>query len=196
MSNPALGIAETIQTASIRRHPSPRHDLNPSTAASKKEPVEAADSDTASISTDVVDPSRMIRPVARRPQLPPLPDLRFEQSYLASLNGAETWQRIAWITVRDQVRARACLRSISIDDPCELITDFSITGSPPSDTGHPLDAGSHGLEVLESQRTAPRQHSRHQDTEMVVQREQVGDPSFSEGAEGSQTGRQGRGCES
>lgn len=103
MSHSALGIAETIQSASIKRHPSPRHDINPSTAASEKVPYEQADpSETASISSDILD-RPPLRPVARRRDLPPLPDLRFEQSYLASLKGAETWQRIAWITVRDQV---------------------------------------------------------------------------------------------
>ena len=34
-----LEIASTLQTASINRHPDPRHDLNPSTAASAKQPV-------------------------------------------------------------------------------------------------------------------------------------------------------------
>lgn len=103
MSRSALGIAETIQSASIKRHPSPRHDINPSTAASEKVPYEAADpSDAASISSDILN-QPPLRPVARRRDLPPLPDLRFEQSYLASLRGAETWQRVAWITVRDQV---------------------------------------------------------------------------------------------
>ncbi|KAL2001061.1 hypothetical protein VTN02DRAFT_2298 [Thermoascus thermophilus] len=104
MDNPALAIAETIQTASVKRDPSPTHDINPSTtAADEKRPVERVPSPAASIPSDVVDPSRVIRPVARRKNLPPLPDLRFEQSYLASLKGAESWGRIAWITVRDQV---------------------------------------------------------------------------------------------
>jgi hypothetical protein len=105
MSNPALGLAETVQTASIKHHPSPAHDVNPSTAASKKQPVRPAypPSEADSISSGAVDPSRAIRPLPRRNQLPPLPDLRFEQSYLNSLNGAESWGRIAWITVRDQV---------------------------------------------------------------------------------------------
>jgi hypothetical protein len=103
MSHSALGIAETIQSASIKRHPSPRHDINPATAASEKAPYEEFDpSDTASIASDVLD-RPALRPAARRRDLPPLPDLRFEQSYLASLRGAETWQRIAWITFRDQV---------------------------------------------------------------------------------------------
>lgn len=103
----ALGIAETIQTASLKRHPSPAHDINPATAASRKEPYEIGhseeDDDTASIPSDIVDPSRAIRPIPRRANLPPLPDLRFEQSYLASLKNAESWQGVAWITLRDQV---------------------------------------------------------------------------------------------
>jgi hypothetical protein len=103
MSNPELGIAEALQTASINQHPSPAHDVNPRTDASIKEPLEPILSDTASIPSDIVDARHSLRPARRRAPLPPLPDLRFEQSYLASLNGAETWGRIAWITVRDQV---------------------------------------------------------------------------------------------
>ncbi|EHL01659.1 hypothetical protein M7I_2293 [Glarea lozoyensis 74030] len=34
-----MEIGSTIQSASIKRNPSPHHDLNPSTAASHKEPV-------------------------------------------------------------------------------------------------------------------------------------------------------------
>ncbi|PGH31028.1 hypothetical protein GX50_06186 [[Emmonsia] crescens] len=109
MTDPAILLAETIQTASINPHPSAAHDINPSTAASQREPVtiktrhHRSPSDATSISTDIVDPSRTIRPLQRAP-LPPLPDLRFEQSYLASLKGAETWQRVAYITLRDQPR--------------------------------------------------------------------------------------------
>ncbi|KLJ08649.1 hypothetical protein EMPG_15913 [Blastomyces silverae] len=108
MTDPAIQLAETIQTASINPHPSAAHDINPSTATSQREPVtirthhHRSPSDATSISTDIVDPSRSIRPLQRAP-LPPLPDLRFEQSYLASLKGAETWQKVAWITLRDQV---------------------------------------------------------------------------------------------
>ena len=32
-----------------------------------------------------------------------MPDLRFEQSYLASIENATTWQQILYITTRDQV---------------------------------------------------------------------------------------------
>ncbi|KAL6713155.1 hypothetical protein ACLMJK_009276 [Lecanora helva] len=100
MSNPAVDVASTLQSASIKRHPSPHHDLNPSTAASQNRPV----SPTTSIASSTNSiPSSALKPVPRRANLPPLPDLRFEQSYLASLQGAETWWRIAWITGRDQV---------------------------------------------------------------------------------------------
>src|SRR5690349_9299621 len=105
MADPAIQIAETIQTASINRNPSPTHDINPSTAASKKEPVTLTSTpasekrirssgsydDAVSLSSDIVDPRRTIRPLPRRAPLPPLPDLRFEQSYLASLKGADSW---------------------------------------------------------------------------------------------------------
>lgn len=104
MADHTLDIPELLQSASIKRHPSPAHDINPSTAASEKQPVVADPaSDAASIASDIVDPSRVIRPVRRRQTLPPLPDLRFEQSYLASIKDADTWGRVAWITIRDQV---------------------------------------------------------------------------------------------
>ncbi|KAL3476132.1 DUF1770-domain-containing protein [Aspergillus californicus] len=101
MTDPAIQVAETIQTAYINRTPSVSQDVNPPTSASKK-PVELTPSDADSIPSDVVD-HRALRPASRRPTLPPLPDLRFEQSYLASIRGAETWGRVAWITTRDQI---------------------------------------------------------------------------------------------
>lgn len=104
MSDPNIQVAETIQTASLNRNLSPAHDVNPSASTSEKQPaVRTAPSEAPSIPSDIVDASRMIRPVSRHRNLPPLPDLRFEQSYLASLRGAETWGRVAWITIRDQV---------------------------------------------------------------------------------------------
>ncbi|CAK7226041.1 hypothetical protein SBRCBS47491_006091 [Sporothrix bragantina] len=36
-------------------------------------------------------------------QLPPLPDLRFEQSYLRSIAAADTWWKVGLITIRDQM---------------------------------------------------------------------------------------------
>ncbi|KAL1995289.1 hypothetical protein VTN49DRAFT_1476 [Thermomyces lanuginosus] len=124
----ALNIAETIQTASVNRHPSPKHDINPPTAATlphttnihhhakhehddvddqieEEEVVEdEKNAETASIPSSLVDEHHVLKPTPRRrPNLPPLPDLRFEQSYLASIQHAESWQRVLWITVRDQV---------------------------------------------------------------------------------------------
>lgn len=125
-------VAETVQTAHINRHPSPAHDNNPSTAASRKEPVRLQKSkakagpnspdDGGSIDDedfvagddgDVEDEletededlyrARSVKPRPRRHNLPPMPDLRFEQSYLWSIRNADTWWKVGWITVRDQV---------------------------------------------------------------------------------------------
>ncbi|RJE19921.1 hypothetical protein PHISCL_07747 [Aspergillus sclerotialis] len=104
MSDPIIQVSETIQTASVKQNPSPSRDISPPTSTSGKHlAVESSPDDAHSIPSDIVDPNRMIKPVTRRHNLPPLPDLRFEQSYLASLKGAESWGRIAWITIRDQV---------------------------------------------------------------------------------------------
>ncbi|KAM0820650.1 hypothetical protein AB5N19_06470 [Seiridium cardinale] len=112
-------IAETVQTAHINRAPSPHHDANPSTSASVKEPVRVAypgpDDDTVhphldddeaadSIADDESEiPISVLRPHRRRQDFPPMPDLRFEQSYLHSIEDAQSWGRVAWITVRDQI---------------------------------------------------------------------------------------------
>ncbi|KAF2970591.1 hypothetical protein GQX73_g2969 [Xylaria multiplex] len=122
MSSIPTQVAEVIQTAHINRDPSPRHDLNPSTAASAKVPVylpspspersrryEDELDDIDDIDDDEEIPlSVLVRPreAPRRHRIqsyPPMPDLRFEQSYLHSIAGAETWGRVAWITVRDQL---------------------------------------------------------------------------------------------
>src|SRR3954469_12050074 len=97
-----LQLAETVQTAHINRHPSPAHDLNPSTAASRKEPVTLVDDekhdhhhyfpDEGIDETDEDEEdedegvgSHGLKPRPRRAHLPPLPDLRYEQSYLHSI---------------------------------------------------------------------------------------------------------------
>ena len=104
--NPAIELASAIQSVSIKRHPSPHHDINPSTAGSRKVPGEIvsppstdpdSDDDTSTI------PSDIIRPRARRKSFPPLPDFRFEQSYLASIKDAESNTQVMLITLRDQV---------------------------------------------------------------------------------------------
>ncbi|KAH8821662.1 hypothetical protein F5884DRAFT_768641 [Xylogone sp. PMI_703] len=113
-----IEIAETIQTASIKRNPSPTHDINPSTAASTKKPVtvsRAAASDSSLNNFDYeaddgIDeedeediPEDILRPIPRRASFGPLPDLRFEQSYLASIAAADSRWKVVYITVRDQV---------------------------------------------------------------------------------------------
>jgi hypothetical protein len=113
-SNLPLGIASTLQSASINRSPSPSHDLNPSTSSSQKQPVSLQPPSTSSLENEPYDeidgdeeeediPYSVLKPIPRRQSFPPLPDLRFEQSYLASIAGAETWGRVVYITVRDQV---------------------------------------------------------------------------------------------
>ncbi|KAH6684169.1 hypothetical protein B0J14DRAFT_572290 [Halenospora varia] len=112
-----IEIASTIQSASIKRDPSPHHDLNPSTAASSKIPVSAHPASESSLDKYAYDdeegieedeeeediPYEVLKPLPRRPSFGPLPDLRFEQSYLASIAGADTRWRVVYITVRDQV---------------------------------------------------------------------------------------------
>ena len=110
MSNPAVEIASTIQSASIKRHPSPAHDVNPSTSASTKKPVEPVS--PTSVSSENSIPESALKPAPRRANLPPLPDLRFEQSYLASIKSAETWWAIAWITGRDHVPKRNAIHRV------------------------------------------------------------------------------------
>jgi hypothetical protein len=105
--SPILQLAETIQTASINRHPSPAHDANPSTAASFKQPVRLDHHpDLDDLPDDMDDheiPLSVLKPTPRSKQFPPLPDLRFEQSYLASIRDATSWQKVAYITFRDQL---------------------------------------------------------------------------------------------
>ncbi|KAK1998269.1 DUF1770-domain-containing protein [Colletotrichum falcatum] len=107
-SSVPIQVAETIQTAHINRAPSPNHDLNPSTTASEKEPVtlEPVSSHDDLDDGDELDeyiPRSIVNPKQRSTKLPPMPDLRFEQSYLHSISKADTWGRVAWITTRDQV---------------------------------------------------------------------------------------------
>ncbi|KAL6243209.1 hypothetical protein RBB50_009760 [Rhinocladiella similis] len=109
-SNPAAELASAIQSVSIKRNPSPEHDINPSTAASKKLPATLESqspphsrSRSTSLSTESTIPSEIIRPRPRRKSFPPIPDFRFEQSYLASIKNADTPLKVAVITIRDQL---------------------------------------------------------------------------------------------
>lgn len=106
LQDAAIQAAETIQTAHINRHPSAAKDIAPSTAADTKERVEIDEDANNDAAADVDEdeiPVSLLRPTPRRPQMPPLPDLRFEQSYLASIKDAKGWQGVTFITLRDQV---------------------------------------------------------------------------------------------
>ncbi|KAK8090232.1 hypothetical protein PG997_005193 [Apiospora hydei] len=114
-------IAETVQTAHIEPSPSPAHDLAPSTTTSTKEPVDlehhklpkrpsSIDDDDISLDSHSDDessdiPLSVLRPHPRSPKhhFPPMPDMRFEQSYLNSLKDADTWWKVALVTFRDQM---------------------------------------------------------------------------------------------
>lgn len=109
-------IASTIQSASIKRDPSPHHDINPSTSASEKVPVNVSHPTPQSYPYDDVEgideeeeeddediPYSVLKPIPRRRSFGPMPDLRFEQSYLSSIKEADTNWKIAFITIRDQV---------------------------------------------------------------------------------------------
>lgn len=105
-----LQIAETVQATHINRSPSPRHDINPSTAASVKIPVTIAlnDEDLGSSDEDDEIPIEVIRPLQRgrhaQHHFPPIPDMRFEQAYLASIKNADSTWKVVGITIKDQVR--------------------------------------------------------------------------------------------
>lgn len=111
----ALGVAETLQTSHINPHPDPAYDANPSTAASKKVPVRfrahAAGDERASPSSEPPNSSDeisidILEPQPRNPAMPPLPDLRFEQSYLARIKpfaDAGDYRMVAFYTVWDNV---------------------------------------------------------------------------------------------
>ncbi|RPB26825.1 hypothetical protein L211DRAFT_856177 [Terfezia boudieri ATCC MYA-4762] len=107
-STPIFALETVVQDSHLSNTPSPplkkhksTHDIDHCDLDSEA----GADTDeTASISSSILhrhhDPSHG----HRRAHLPPLPDLRFEQSYLASISSAngDPW-RIFLITIRDQV---------------------------------------------------------------------------------------------
>jgi Autophagy receptor ATG43 len=138
MSSIPLTIAETIQTASINRRPSPTHDITPSTSINAEFPAQsqqhhepsqpqqqrvpasslsratseeedegeegnAGEEEEEEDDDDDEIPYSVIQPIRRKPVFPPLPDLRFEQSYLASIRGAQGWKGVLGVTLRDQV---------------------------------------------------------------------------------------------
>lgn len=107
----AMQAAETLQTAHINHNPT-RADLAPDTSVDKKMAVEFdpssgdVDSMAGEVDEDEV-PLSILRPLPEDNRHAPrhlqLPDLRFEQSYLKSIENAENWGVVAYITLKDQV---------------------------------------------------------------------------------------------
>lgn len=104
MSDFPTALAETVQTAHIDHNPDPLRDNAPETSVDTKEIVTPRPEydDVDSEEEDI--PYSVLRPTPRTQKLPPLPDLRFEQSYLNSISSADTWWKVLLITARDQVR--------------------------------------------------------------------------------------------
>ncbi|KAH8130274.1 hypothetical protein FP744_10004474 [Trichoderma asperellum] len=97
-------VASTIQAGHINRHPDPRQDIAPSTAADKAELVDIHEVKRSHIDDDDHDiPYSVLRPPKKHYNLPPLPDLRFEQSYLRSIESADTWWKVVLTTIKSQV---------------------------------------------------------------------------------------------
>ncbi|EWZ44704.1 hypothetical protein IWW34DRAFT_49999 [Fusarium oxysporum f. sp. albedinis] len=110
MDSAPTELAATIQAASIEHHPDPALDTNPPTAAERRQPVtlehvkhEHDDGIDEEEDEEEDIPYSVLRPAPRHSHLPPLPDLRFEQSYLRSISKADTWWKVALITTRDQI---------------------------------------------------------------------------------------------
>jgi hypothetical protein len=143
-----IEIASTFQTASINRYPDPRHDINPSTAASTREPVIISSSDDMSDVGEDEIPVSVLRPIPRRHNLPPLPDLRFEQSYLRSIEKADSWVKVAWITFRDQVIRLSLMRLCSL-----CANQVLCLGHLSACHWHNLGTRIIGMEILEPQHT-------------------------------------------
>lgn len=109
MSSLPEEVAETIQVGHIAHSPDATHDLAPPTAGEMRQPMEAEKPHIDNVDDDTGEdiPYSVLRPTPRGYKLPPMPDLRFEQSYLNSISSADTWWKVLLITTRDQVGARA-----------------------------------------------------------------------------------------
>lgn len=99
----------------------------------------------------------MLKPTPRRPSFGPLPDLRFEQSYLASIAGADSRWKVLYITARDQVRLAYPLNW--------FLGGYKLTPAGPAaiSSGHGLESGSSRMAILESISTTEWQLCRSED---------------------------------
>jgi hypothetical protein len=94
----SLAAQALAQDTHIVYSPSPSWDIAPSTSADTNIPVYHDINDFDS------DFDSDHYPWHRRRPLPPLPDLRFEQSYMASIALANgVWWKILLITIKDQM---------------------------------------------------------------------------------------------
>jgi hypothetical protein len=163
-------IGSILQGASINRQPSPHHDLNPSTAASQKQPVRLDEHpDPGSEADEDEIPVSVLNPVPRKKTMPPLPDLRFEQSYLKSIEQAEGWQGVLWITLRDQVRA-LYERSPKRRNKLTIMAGHNVLCARCT-----MDPPPQWLATHEPINQVQRTERRRAGTEMVVGREQLDD---------------------
>ncbi len=235
-SSVPLQVGETVQTAHLQRHPSPHHDLNPSTAASKREPVrqepvtsddveeeddsgeeeeeeeseeeeeesEEEEEEAEALELELEDDDEedetetedellyrsRVRPSPRLHHLhhlPPMPDLRFEQSYLSSIRNADTWWKVGWITVRDQVGNPPPSRIICWHmggGKRERDGTRRADATPGHDAlraGHRLQPGHLRLAPLEPQRADPRVERRRAHQAVVLPLQGVDDTAREEG---------------
>ncbi|KAF3916936.1 hypothetical protein ABW21_db0208363 [Orbilia brochopaga] len=120
---PFLAAQSALTDAHIRHDPTLESSIAPPTAAETKiltpsdtydedhdsvdlEDDPSDDDDVASITSSILYQSQHTLDRAIHRPLPPLPDLRFEQSYLASIKNAAADRKywlVAMITVRDQL---------------------------------------------------------------------------------------------
>lgn len=182
----AAEVAETIQAGHIRHHPDIYVDGAPSTAADQKERVTVesphlGDDDLLHDLEDEDDiPYSVLRPVPKtHSNLPPLPDLRFEQSYLRSIAKADTWWKVMLVTARDQVRPILSLPHFVKSKATWPRPIGSLTWTP-SDHDAPgpryrLQLVDMRLAALESKCKTARKHRRLPFPQMVVWRKQLVD---------------------
>lgn len=182
MASAAHGIAEiasTIQAASINRHPDPHREINPSIVTSRKEPVVIGSSSAISDDEEDEIPISVLRPPLRKRSLPPLPDLRFEQSYLKSIEHANGWGAVAYITIRDQVRELTCDFPIGSHSEQNVLRCGSrltqSSGPTPSRPRYTMDTCGCWLAALEPSITLLRNECGRKNTKMVVGGQQLED---------------------
>ncbi|KAI1432289.1 hypothetical protein GGR50DRAFT_675190 [Xylaria sp. CBS 124048] len=123
MSSPQSQLAGMMQAAHLNQELSSRHGSRRNRRyGDDLDDIDIEDEDENEEDEEDIPLSVLVRPprASRHPPAhpyPPMPDLRFEQSYLNSISDAQTWWRVAYITVRDQIMlplAQGVLYNIAI----------------------------------------------------------------------------------